>query len=440
MFLLQLCYIARAYRARFCMKQRIYSPQHGRLIGSLRPPGSKSISNRVLIIRALLGDSFAIENLSSARDTQSMQRLLKYRKELLLDAGDAGTTYRFLTAFLSLQEGRQMLTGSRRMLQRPIGALVEALRSLGADIRYLGKEGYPPLLIGDRKLFQCDRLSIAGDISSQYISALLLIAPLLPNGLSIDIRGELVSRPYVQMTLDIMAEFGILYSWRIEECESIYVPKQDYEFHKEEFWVESDWSSASYFFALAALSQEADIQLLGLKKNSWQGDIRIVDFMRHFGVESSFYTDFISLRKSPQQRKQKLIFDCLQCPDLAQTLAVVAAAKQQPLRLEGLQTLKIKETDRLLALQTELQKLGARISIDENSLEIYEGIALQALQEQSPTIQSYQDHRMALAFAPLALLCPRGLSIEEPQVVQKSYPHFWEDLEKLGFSFEAIYK
>ncbi len=403
--------------------------------GDIILDGSKSISNRALIIRALSGHDFDIKNLSTSRDTLLMQQLLAADGETL-DAGAAGTTFRFLTAYLAAHTDRpRTLTGTERMKQRPIRLLVDALRTLGANIEYLENEGYPPLLISPHGGLGSDnRLSIPADTSSQYLSALLMIAPTLPNGLELTLVGNLVSRPYLEMTLRMMAYFGIGHEW-----EGDVIRVQPGHYQPKEFTVEADWSAASYHYALAALSDTCDLRLHGLFEDSWQGDSVLPEIMRAFGVETRFDGHTAHLTKTAGAAAQPFFeWDFLPCPDIAQTLAVVCGAMGVHGLFTGLETLRIKETDRIAALQHELKKaqvtlmkLPARFSKkSEKEHFMVEG---KAVVEGTPVFATYEDHRMAMAFAPLAMLGEIG--IEEPKVVDKSYPAFWEDLKGLEFSF-----
>ncbi len=408
----------------------------GPLVGSVVLSGSKSISNRVLAIRALSPGHFSISGLADAKDTSLMQQLLSAPDEIL-DAGAAGTTYRFLTALLSMREGAQILTGSERMKQRPIGLLVEALRHLGADIRYMEKEGYPPLRIGPPARRNVARtLAISAGISSQYISALLLIAPTLPQGLSMRLDGPVVSRPYIEMTLRLMEYFGIAHEWKGDTIE---VAPQPYQ--PRDFEVEADWSAASYYYAMAALAPEADLKLSGLFEQSLQGDAVLVEMMRLFGVETRFHNGMTHLAKSGEASAPPVFeWDFLNCPDLAQTLAVVCAGTGVQGLLSGLETLRIKETDRIAALAAELKKTGVGLSAvpkrpAKKSGKEYFLVDGKAAFPTLPVFETYEDHRMAMAFAPLAMLAP--IAIREPGVVEKSYPRFWKDIEGLGFLLQS---
>lgn len=399
-------------------------------------PASKSESNRALIIRALCefqtGQSFEIHNLSPARDTQTMLRLLSSKEEVL-DVIDAGTTMRFLTAFLSITQQNKMLTGTQRMQERPIGILVNALRELGFSIEYLNNQGYPPIrLIANNFQKQAqNHIQIRGDVSSQYISALLMIAPLLPQGLHLELTGKVGSRPYIQMTLSLMKHFGIEAQW---EGSSIKISPQKYQ--ARDYTIESDWSGASYWYSIVSLAPNAQVRLLGLRKDSLQGDQAIARIMEDLGVRTTYVDNGVHLEKKPIFSQSSLNVDFSDCPDLAQTVIVVCAAKNTGILCKGLESLKIKETDRVKALQKELKKLGCDLEEDICywSLRFDEWANADAsrINQKSPlTISTYEDHRMAMAFAPLALL--QKLKIKDPQVVQKSYPGFWDDLRKAEF-------
>ncbi|MEA5137715.1 3-phosphoshikimate 1-carboxyvinyltransferase [Arcicella rigui] len=387
-------------------------------------PSSKSESNRALIINALAKGKDNLSNLAEARDTQTMMRLLA-SDDAVADVIDAGTTMRFLTAYFAVTGQKKTMTGTPRMCERPIGILVDALRSLGADIDYLNKEGYPPLQLNGFQFAGNKNLSIRGDVSSQYISAILMIAPLLPEGLVLTITGELGSKPYIEMTIQQMKSFGITVTPDWDNM-TITVPAQQYEVIP--YAIESDWSGASYWFAIVALSEFADVELelLGLKENSLQGDSVITDIMSHLGVKSEYTGRGFKLTKIPADTA--LAWDFTNCPDLAQTVCVVAAAKNIPLTLTGIESLKVKETDRVYALQTELAKIGGSlVEVEKNHkyLLTANGEAIKA----DTAIHTYDDHRMAMAFAPLALVS--DITIEEPDVVVKSYPSFWKHLAKI---------
>ncbi len=401
------------------------------LRGHIHLDGSKSISNRALIIRALCDGHFDIENLSTSKDSELMQALLA-SDDQVLDAGAAGTTFRFMTAYLSMKKGSRILTGSDRMKERPVGVLVEALKKLGAQIEYVEKEGYPPLKIaGPKNIGATNRLTIPASTSSQYISALLMIAPTLPTGLTIHLEGEIVSRPYLEMTLRMMEYFGVRHDW---EDQSISVGPQSYQ--ARPFTVEADWSAASYWYAMAALSDECDLTLHGLFQESMQGDAVLPKMMAAFGIESTFGQNTVRLRKSAQAPPPFFEWDFLPCPDIAQTLAVVCAGLGVHGVFTGLETLRIKETDRIHALQVELGKVQCFLSLlpgrfSKKSNKDFYMLEGKAVVADLPTFATYEDHRMAMAFAPLAIL--GEIKIEDPAVVGKSYPAFWDDLAKVGF-------
>ncbi|MEL6676830.1 MAG: 3-phosphoshikimate 1-carboxyvinyltransferase [Bacteroidota bacterium] len=398
--------------------------------GEIPLAASKSESNRALIIQALGGPDIALENLASARDTQTMIRLLSSDNHVL-DVIDAGTTMRFLTAYLSAVDQDQLLTGTPRMCNRPIGILVDALRELGAEIKYWKQEGYPPLHIMRRgSPLKGGSLSIAGNVSSQYISAILMIAPTLKQGLTLTLEGAVSSRPYIEMTLALMEHFGITHRW---EDAVISIEEQAYQ--GGTYTIESDWSAASYWYAVAAIAPEADLKLLGLREQSFQGDRGIVELMRHFGVESEFDETGVRLIKTtPLTQLKPLNLDFTKTPDLAQTIGVVSAATGIPVRMTGLHTLRIKETDRIAAMQTELAKFGVDMLVEGDICTI-QGQA----QPSKEPLHTYEDHRMAMAFAPLAWLDPESsLTVDDEEVVQKSYPEYWDHLQMVGLSVTSF--
>jgi 3-phosphoshikimate 1-carboxyvinyltransferase len=403
------------------------------IAGTVQLPGSKSISNRALILRALCGQDFPIVGLSTATDTATLDRLLRERPRIW-DAGHAGTTFRFLTAYLAFQPGEQIMTGSERMRQRPIHPLVTALRKLGADISYLSSAGFPPLRIGEASLSAENHITIPADVSSQFVTALLLIAPTLPKGLKISLEGNVVSQPYISMTLSLMRHFGVRSRWSSRQ---ISVGRQDYQ--AKPFRVEADWSAASYFFGMAALCQRADLLLAGLGPDSLQGDAVLRELMGPFGVQSTFESQGLRiLRQADTALPGAFVYDFLHCPDLAQTLAVLCAGLGVPARFAGLDTLNTKETDRIAALRSELGKIGVSFGASDPPLS-GKGAPRFSMHgnarfEQTPVFSTYQDHRMAMAFSMLALLHP--VYIEDPSVVSKSFPGYWEQLERLGFGIE----
>lgn len=387
--------------------------------------GSKSISNRVLIIQALCADDFTISNLSDSDDTVTLQKLL-LSDNAELDAHHAGTTFRFMTAYLSTKKGSRLLTGSERMKQRPIGPLVEALKALGADITYQEKEGYPPLDIAGSPL-KGGNVKIDATVSSQFLSALLLIGPTLENGLQLQLVGDVVSKSYLMMTLRIMEYFGVKHSW---DGDTIVVPSQAYE--GKDFYVEADWSAASYYYSMAALSEEADITLQGLSEHSLQGDSAIIKISEQFGLQTEYKDNSVRITKSKDFEMPTFFeYDFILCPDIAQTVSVMCAGCGVQGLFSGLKTLSIKETDRIAALQNELQKLGVFLTLlpkkfsknSDGDFYMQEG---KAASESVPVFPTYNDHRMAMAFAPLALLLP--VEIEDKSVVSKSYPDFWKDM------------
>ncbi len=384
-------------------------------------PASKSESNRALIMHALAARKSLLHNISEARDTKTMQRLLA-SPTLELDVLDAGTTMRFLTAYCAVTGKRKIIRGTKRMHERPIKLLVDALIQIGADIKYLEQEGFPPIEIMGMNAQKTNHIQIRGDVSSQYISALLMIAPLLPHGLFLKLTGNIGSKPYIDMTLSLMEEFGIKSQW---EGSTIFVPNQPYKLVP--YTIESDWSGASYWFSLVALAQKAEIKLLRLKKNSLQGDIKIIEIMENLGVATEFTDDGIWLRKT--NRATAFTADFTNCPDLAQTVAVTCAAKGISCQMTGLESLRIKETDRIFALQQELAKIDAQLQ--ENG-KIWKLIPAEEFKvpEQPITVHTYEDHRMAMAFAPL--VAKMDVIIEDPDVVNKSYPGFWNDLKLAG--------
>lgn len=399
--------------------------------GKIYLDGSKSISNRALMIRALCDDFFEIVHLSTSNDTQVMQLLLESPFEAL-DAGVSGTAYRFMAAYLATRPGSHILMGAERMKQRPIGPLVEALRKLGARIEYLEREGYPPLMIRHSKQLGTVRtLAIPATVSSQFLSALLLIAPVLPDGLELKLEGKPVSKPYVEMTLQMMEYFGVSHTW---EENTIRVPAQKYQ--PRPFRVEADWTAASYYYAMAAFSRQCDLKLFGLHTGSWQGDAIVGEMMQYFGVETVFLEDHVCLSKVPDL-KPVFEWDFLPHPDLVQTLAVVCGGLGVRGLFTGLDTLSIKETDRIAALQNELARVGVFLSelpsktLEGSDLPAYliEG---KAEVKGAPLFRTYGDHRMAMAFAPLAMF--GDVKVEDPEVVKKSYPAFWKDIQKIGFA------
>lgn len=407
-----------------------------KLHGTIPLDGSKSISNRALIALALAGEKSTdwLSNLSTSKDTQTLLQLLE-QPGTPFDAGDAGTTFRFMTAFLATQPGEQVLTGSPRMLERPVGPLVEALRELGADIEFLGHTGYPPLRIGEMKP-RSRSVHVPANVSSQFLSALLLIGPYLPEGLELIPEGPLVSRPYLEMTLGLMRHFGAAVEW---QGEALVVSPGTYQ--AQPLAVEADWSAASYWYAMAAFSDDLDLSLHGLQQQSWQGDAVLASVMQRFGIQTVFGENEVRLTKTGVPARPFFEYDFLDCPDIAQTLAVICAGLGTNGVFSGLETLSIKETDRIGALKAELAKVGsyfsklpARFSKKWPEKTFY-SLETQANLAGTPRFSTYGDHRMAMAFAAFAMLGP--IEIENPEVVSKSYPQFWAHLQQMGF--EATY-
>ena len=408
-------------------------------------PASKSISNRALILNALCGFPKAISNLSVCDDTAVVVRALRENKKII-DVGAAGTAMRFLTAFLAGQQGDWLLTGTERMKNRPVRLLVDALRAVGATIEYAEKEGYPPLQIKGHPL-KGGEIELDGSVSSQYISALLMMAPAMTNGLRLHLTGEIVSMPYINLTLELMAQFGVIV---FKEGHILTVLPQQYDL-EHDFIVESDWSAASYWYEMMALCPDmnSSVTLTGLWPDSLQGDASIAELFDRLGVKTSYFPLCVTLTKKQRTLDGPLIFDFTSMPDMAQTLAVTCAMLHIPFRFTGLQSLKIKETDRLSALKTELKKLGFLLEIQNDNTLVWNGACCKA--ETSPVIETYDDHRMAMAFAPA--LCNyelritnyestaddinaqrnTGIRIANPHVVSKSYPTFWDDLKKANF-------
>ncbi|MEZ4810573.1 MAG: 3-phosphoshikimate 1-carboxyvinyltransferase [Allomuricauda sp.] len=407
------------------MRLQLSSPEGKTIKKTIKITGSKSETNRSLLLQALY-PNIQIENLSNSDDGEVMQKGLK-KVSGEVDIHHAGTAMRFLTAYFASQEGKKVvLTGSQRMQERPIKVLVEALRELGADIGYVKEEGYPPLKISGKKLSQ-SRVSLPANISSQYISALLLVAPSLKNGLELELIGKITSVPYIKMTLALLGQIGVETSF---EGNLIRVkPKGNVE--DKVLVVESDWSSASYFYSIAALCDEGtEIQLASYMENSLQGDSVLAKIYEDFGVRTAYFNNTITLVKSSNSTPLTVQYDLSNAPDTAQTIAVTCLGLGVGCHLTGLHTLPIKETDRLAALKTELTKLGATVDIDVESLTLQPATKINS----GVAIDTYNDHRMAMAFAPLALRTT--LVINDAGVVSKSYPDFWEDLKTLGIQVE----
>ena len=389
-------------------------------------PSSKSISNRVLVMNKLSQSTIKPENISDCDDTFVMQRALRDHAELT-DIMGAGTAMRFLTAYYAVTEGRTILTGTDRMLHRPIDVLVDALRSLGANIKYMNEDGFPPLQI-EGQILEGGEVSLQGDVSSQFTSALLMVGPVMKKGLTIHLTGKIVSRPYIDLTLHLMNIYGANVYW--EDSKTLRVLPTGYK--PCTFRVENDWSAASYWYEMVALSpdENACITLPDLEENSVQGDSRVKELFESLGVTTTRNEKGFVLRKTTR-KDIKAEWDLENVPDLAQTLVVTCAMLNRPFKFEGLQNLKIKETDRLKALKTELSKFGINIKISGGDTLSWDGKKEKSMDKIA--IDTYDDHRMAMAFAPCCFKIPH-LKINNPQVVSKSYPKFWADLESAGFN------
>ncbi|MCL1937123.1 MAG: 3-phosphoshikimate 1-carboxyvinyltransferase [Candidatus Azobacteroides sp.] len=401
------------------------------LSASIRLPASKSISNRALILNALSKSIHPIAPLSDSDDTQVLYKALQGLETKMIDIGAAGTSMRFLTAYLSLQEGEWMLTGSPRMKNRPIGILTDALRQLGAEIQYVEKEGFPPLFIRGKKM-KGGSVSLNGSVSSQFISALMMIAPALEQGLNLHLEGNIVSLPYIEMTVRLMERYGIKVNW---EGQIIQISPQSYT--PAVFRIEGDWSAASYWYEIQTLAAEnAAIELQGLEKNSIQGDAACVSLFETMGIQTFFTDSGVQLEKNQVNFREKtvssseMVYDFTNEPDLAQTFVVVCCLSDRHFRFTGLQSLRIKETDRISALQNEMRKLGYLIREESGSILEWKGERCEP--ELDPVISTYDDHRMAMAFAPVCLKTKK-IRIKDPEVVAKSYPNYWNDLSKAGF-------
>ena len=382
-------------------------------------PASKSISNRVLIMNAMANAPSALHNLSDANDTQLMLKLI-HSENSEINVEDAGTTMRFLTAYFSITNQKKIITGTHRMKERPIGILVNALRSLGVDIEHTERDGFPPLKINGFTTQKTTLIKIRGDVSSQFISALMMVAPILPLGLNLELEGKIGSRPYIEMTASLMKHFGVKSEFKgnlISILPQSYTPA--------EFTVESDWSAASYWFSFAALAGKAEILLPRLSPDSLQGDHTIAAIMASLGVKAEFTEGKLKLKKKTPAKE--IQWDFTHCPDLAQTVAVVCAANGIIGKFTGLESLRIKETDRIHALQVELRKIGADLLETNAHWKLVPSASL----PESASFATYKDHRMAMAFAPLA--AKMNVTIENPDVVRKSYPAFWEDIKSFGF-------
>jgi 3-phosphoshikimate 1-carboxyvinyltransferase len=397
--------------------------------GSLSLSGSKSISNRLLILQALSGQMSPLKNLSNSDDTLVLQKALSSSSSTI-DVGIAGTAMRFLTSYSTIQDSEIILTGAHRMKERPIKDLVDALRVLGAEITYLENEDFPPMRINGKNL-KGGALSINADISSQFISALLMVAPYFEKGIQLELVGEVLSRPYIEMTLNLMQRQGVSHRW---EGNTISISPGVYQNIIKE--VESDWSSISYWFEIIALSDSGEIQISQVDENSVQGDQKVMDFFQSLGVSSRIDKGVLSLAKKTNFKLPEYIeFDCVETPDLAQTLAATACGLGLNMMLTGLKNLPLKETNRLVALKVELEKCGAAIKIINNeALEIISG---ERFSSKDFNFETYGDHRMALCLAPLALKA-KSVIVDDAEVINKSYKSYWEDLKRLSFDIHLF--
>lgn len=390
-------------------------------------PLSKSISNRALIINALTDSALPLKKVAKCDDTDVMVVALS-SDEACVNIGAAGTAMRFLTAYFSSRQGREiMIDGTERMRHRPIAVLVDALRACGATIEYVGEDGYPPLRISGKKL-QGGKITLSASVSSQYISALLMVAPTMEQGLSLTLEGDIISRPYIMMTLSMMHQWGVKSEFignTIAIAPQKYIPV--------DFEVEADWSAASYWYEIAALSS-GDVSLHGLSRQSVQGDSEVSKYFEKLGINTHFNDGIVELEPSPDL-SPRLNIDLSDQPDLAQTIVVTSCMLGIPFHITGLSTLKIKETDRLEALRTELLKLGVKLTIERESELIWDGSRRPVYE--FPVIDTYEDHRMAMAFAPVSLFVP-GIVINNIEVVSKSYPDYWQHLQEAGFKFQEV--
>ena len=405
---------------------------------TIKLTGSKSINNRLLILNEILELDLIFQNNSTSEDSLLLKNALsqiKNKKIATINIHHAGTDMRFLTAYLSTKEGEWTLTGSERMKDRPIGDLVKALKSLGADIVFLEKENFPPLKING-KILKGGKIEIDGSVSSQFISALLLIAPTFENGITLTLKNNIVSWPYIQMTIDILTEFGLIVCKNlntINVSKSLIAPPKSTIYS-----IESDWSSASYWFSIVAICNKGEIILTGLKNKSSQADAILTEIYMQLGVSSNFKNNDLILTKNANITSS-FEYDFTDCPDIAQTVAITCFALGIKAKLTGLKTLKLKESDRIVGLKTELEKFGAIVNITDNSIEIkeaahkWQNAGLTNNEFATVTVSTYNDHRMAMSFAPLSILY-KEIRIEKPEVVSKSYPQFWEDLKSAGFN------
>ena len=407
---------------------KISKPNSEKITGIIQLVSSKSESNRALIIQALCDETITIKNISTSDDTNTLKLLLdSYKNNNVLDAHHAGTTYRFLVAFLSCQIGEWTLTGSDQMKERPIKILVETLRKNGANINYLEKDGYPPLLIKGANL-DLSNIQIDGSISSQYVSALLLLGPSMSKATKFSFTDKIISKPYIKMTLAIMDYFGAKTKW---ENGSIIIEKNPYKTNS--LSIESDWSAASYWYQIVSLNNVSSVEIEGLKKQSFQGDSEVANVFKQLGVDTIYKENSISISNSNSAPLRKVELNLNNTPDLAQTIICTCAGLGIEAKISGLETLVIKETNRLEALKNELAKFRVNLEIVENHTLYLKGG--QTITKPTSNIETYNDHRMAMAFAPLSLVVG-SFKINNPGVVSKSYPNYWKDLERIGFTLK----
>lgn len=395
--------------------------------GEIILPSSKSISNRILIIRALARKHFEIHNLSYNEDTKNLLKFLDSQNNTF-NVGDAGTTMRFLTSYLANKPGEWTLTGSDRMKNRPIGILVNALKQLGVRIEYLEKEGFPPIKIYGTNL-KGGKVEISGSISSQFISSLLLIAPTLPNGLDIRLKSNLVSKPYIDMTLNLMRKFGVKSQW---EGNNIVIKKQNYK--AKDFIIEADWTAASYWYEMAALAADADVKLYGIKRNSIQGDSALAGIFKNLGIKTTFIPGGIRIRKTNNGIIKKYENNFTDNPDIIQTLIVTLCILHIPFSLNGIETFILKESNRVQALKKELFKIGCNLMITNNAISFYNSGSSEKESSKAWEFNTAGDHRITLSLTPLALL--NEIIINNVTTIKKSYPGFWEDIQKVGFEIQ----
>ncbi len=417
------------------MEIKVYAPKGVK--GKICLPSSKSISNRALVLNELARFEKMPENVSDCDDTNVMLRWLSERPEVI-DIGAAGTAMRFSTALLAAGEGTHVVTGTERMKNRPIGILVDALRKLGADIEYVEKEGFPPLRITGNPHLEGGELTLPGNVSSQYISALLMIGPTLKKGLRLVLSDKIISRPYINMTLSMMRSLGAKAEWAMLDSEERCIVVEPKPYQARPYKVENDWSAASYWYEMVALApnDDAEVVLPGLFMESLQGDSQGAKLFERLGVTTTYTGNDVVIKKNGESIDY-LEYDFVEIPDLAQTFVVTCCMLGVPFHFTGLQSLKIKETDRMEALKTELSKLGFLLEDKQDKELLWDGTRTSntSISPDEIAISTYEDHRMAMAFAPVALV--RGsIRIKDPQVVSKSYPHYWEDLQTIGFEIE----